>query len=124
MSSSKPQILVALAALAVLLAPARAHGWVAVRGAPIARGVAIGVTAGAVAGAVSRSYYPPPPSTVIVTPPPAAPAPAPAPTAVGSVVTTLPSGCVSAAGGRYQCGSVWYQPYFGSNGVYYQVVAP
>jgi hypothetical protein len=27
------------------------------------------------------------------------------------------------AGERYQCGSVFYQPYFGGNGVYYQVVA-
>jgi hypothetical protein len=118
MSSSKPRILVAFAALAVLLGPARAPAWVAVRGAPIARGIAIGVTAGAVAGAVSSSYYHPPPSTtVVVTPPP------PPPAAVGSVVTTLPSGCVS-TGGRYQCGSIWYQPYFGSNGVYYQVVGP
>jgi hypothetical protein len=42
---------------------------------------------------------------------------------VGTVITTLPSGCV-ASGSRYQCGSVYYQQYFGGNGVYYQVVQP
>jgi hypothetical protein len=25
-------------------------------------------------------------------------------------------------GNFYQCGPVWYQPYFGGNGVYYTVV--
>jgi hypothetical protein len=119
MSSSKLGIAVALAAGGLLLGPARAEAWVAVRAAPIARGIAFGVTAGAVAGAVASSYAPPPPTTVVVTPPP----PPPAPTAVGSVITTLPSGCAP-TGGRYQCGSTWYQPYFGANGVYYQVVAP
>ena len=106
---------------ALLLGPASASAWVAVRavGARIARGVAVGVTAGAVAGAVARPYYSSYSSTTVVTPPPAAPAP----TAVGTVVTTLPSGCASVSG-RYQCGSVWYQPYFGGNGVYYQIVAP
>jgi hypothetical protein len=123
MKASKRQILVALVVGGALLGAGRADAWVAVRAAPIARGVAFGVTAAAVAGAVSSSYYAPPPSTTVVVQQPA-PAPAPAaPAATGTVITTLPSGCVS-SGGRYQCGSTWYQPYFGANGVYYQVVAP
>ncbi len=113
------RMLVALAAAAVLIVPAGARSWVAVRVAPrVVGAAAVGVAAGAVAGAAVAStstYYAPPPTTVVTTPPPAP--------AVGAVVTTLPSGCLS-TGGRYQCGSVWYQPYFGGNGVYYQVVAP
>jgi hypothetical protein len=111
----------ALAALATL-APATADAWVAVRVGVAPRLVgaaAVGVAAGAVAGAAASSAYnysAPPPSTVVVQAPPAPPA-------VGTVVTTLPSGCAT-VGNRYQCGAVWYQPYFGGNGVYYQVVAP
>jgi hypothetical protein len=89
-----------------------------------------------VAGAAVASAAAPPPQTVVVQPPPpvaappppvAAPpppgaAPPPGVAPVGSVVTTLPPGCVQ-SGERYQCGSVFYQPYFGGNGVYYQVVA-
>ena len=118
-------LLLALAAVATL-APATAGAWVAVRVGVAPRLVgaaAVGVAAGAVAGAAASSAYnytAPPPSTVVVQQAPAAP---PAPPAVGTVVTTLPSGCVT-SGNRYQCGSVWYQPYFGGNGVYYQVVAP
>ena len=47
--------------------------------------------------------------------------------AYGTDVTVLPSGAVSRnvhGITAYQCGSVWYRPYFGSNGVYYEVVAP
>ena len=47
--------------------------------------------------------------------------------AIGTEVMALPgSGCnsVSANGIRYyNCGSSYYQPHFGSNGVYYTVVA-
>ena len=117
--------LVALAAVATM-APVTGGAWVAVRVGVAPRLVgaaAVGVAAGAVAGAAASSAYnysAPPPSTVVVQQAPAAP---PAPPAVGTVVTTLPSGCTT-SGNRYQCGSVWYQPYFGGNGVYYQVVAP
>ena len=91
----------------VLLSATEANAWVAVR-APVMRGAAVGVAAGAVAGAAvanSNSYH----STTVVAAPPA------------GVVTTLPSGCAS-SGGVYHCGSSTYQPYFGSNGVYYQPV--
>jgi hypothetical protein len=47
--------------------------------------------------------------------------------AIGSEVFALPGGgcnSVSANGIRYyNCGSAYYQPHFGSNGVYYTVVA-
>jgi hypothetical protein len=124
MTSRKMRILGALAAAGMLGGPATASAWVAVRAGPRFVGAAaVGVAAGAVAGAaVASTAYPTYPSTVVVPPPPAAaPPPAPAAPAAGTVVTTLPSGCVS-SGGRYQCGSVWYQPYFGANGVYYEVV--
>jgi hypothetical protein len=103
-----------------LLIPMTANAWVAVGVGPRFVGAAaVGVAAGVVVGsAVAASSQP---QTVVVQPPPAAAVPAPP--AVGSVVTVLPSGCAS-VGGRYQCGSVWYQPYFGGNGVYYQVVMP
>lgn len=123
MRTRKMGLLVAVAAGALLLEPGSASAWVAVGVArPVARvagAAAVGVAAGAVAGAAVASASQP--STVVVTPPPAVVTPPPAPP--GGMITTLPSGCVS-SGGRYQCGSVWYQPYFGSNGVYYQVVAP
>jgi hypothetical protein len=125
MTTLNARVLVALAAL-TMLAPTKATAWVAVRVAPRVFGAAaVGVAAGAVAGAATASAYhynAPSTSTTIVQAPPAAP-PAPVSTSVGSVVTTLPSGCAP-SGQRYQCGSVWYQPYFGANGVYYQVVAP
>ena len=125
MMSRNARVLVAVAG-AVMLAPVSARGWVVARVGPrVVGAAAVGVAAGAVAGAAVASAQPHYYSTTVVTPPPA-PAPAPAPAtapAVGTVVTTLPSGCTE-SGGRYQCGSLWYQPYFGGNGVYYQVVAP
>ena len=48
-------------------------------------------------------------------------------TAYGTQVTVLPPGSVARnVNGTvlYECGSVWYKPYFGSNGVYYEVVPP
>jgi hypothetical protein len=118
LKTARTLLLVTLCAGALLDART-ASAWVAVRAGPAFIGAAaVGVAAGAVAGAAVASASAPPPTTVVVTPPPPPPAPA-----LGSVVTTLPSGCVQ-SGGRYQCGSAWYQPYFGSNGVYYQVVAP
>jgi hypothetical protein len=47
--------------------------------------------------------------------------------AYGTTVTTLPSGCIErdVKGIKaYQCGQVWYRPYFGQSGVYYEVVSP
>lgn len=45
--------------------------------------------------------------------------------AVGSVATVLPANCVYtpvAAASYYRCGTVWYQPSYGANGVFYRVV--
>jgi hypothetical protein len=112
------RIVVALAAGGMLLGPQAASAWVAVR-VGVAPRVAVGVAAGAVAGAAVASAAQP---TTVVAPTTVVTPPA-SPPAAGTVVTTLPSGCVS-TGGRYQCGSTWYQPYFGGNGVYYQVVQP
>lgn len=47
--------------------------------------------------------------------------------AYGTEVTTLPPGAVSRSVNgavAYEANSVWYRPYFGSNGVYYEVVSP
>ena len=98
---------------AATLSPRPAPAWVAVGVRPVGA-VAVGVAAGAVAGAAVASASRP--QTVVVQPPPPPPPPP-----VGGYVTTLPPGCAE-SGGRYLCGSVWYQPYFGGNGVYYQVV--
>ena len=46
---------------------------------------------------------------------------------LGAQVTTLPPGSQGrSVGGAqlYQCGDTWYKPYFGANGVYYEVVPP
>jgi hypothetical protein len=46
---------------------------------------------------------------------------------VGSIYYSLPSGTQATyAGGQqyYVFGGTYYQPFFGANGVYYQVVAP
>jgi hypothetical protein len=120
--SRKTRLLASLA-LGVIASSGSARAFVAVRAAPR---VAVGVAAGAVAGAAVASAATPtttvvtPPPTVVTAPPPPAQS---APVPVGTVVTTLPSGCVS-SGGRYQCGSSWYKEYFGANGVYYEAVAP
>jgi hypothetical protein len=40
-------------------------------------------------------------------------------------VAALPPGCASMMINNtqyYQCGPTWYQPFFGGNGVYYQIV--
>ena len=42
-------------------------------------------------------------------------------------ITVLPAGCAAQnVGGTmaYQCGTVWYRPFFGASGVYYQAVPP
>lgn len=69
------------------------------------------------------------PSTVIVEEPSTTVVqqPVPASTAYGTQVTTLPAGSTAEnVNGTmaYRNGSVWYRPYFGSNGVYYEIVPP
>jgi len=84
-------------------------------GAVAAAGV-VGLAAGAAIGSAAAS------PTVVVQQPVYVTGPA-----IGSEVFALPSsGCnsVSANGIRYyNCGGGYYQPHFGSNGVYYTVVA-
>jgi hypothetical protein len=84
-------------------------------GAVAAAGV-VGLAAGAAIGSAASN------STTVVQQPVYVTGPA-----IGSEVMALPgSGCdsVSANGIRYyNCGSAYYQPHFGSNGVYYTVVA-
>ena len=44
---------------------------------------------------------------------------------MNAIYATLPAGCASATVGSahyYECGSTWFQPSFGANGVYYRVV--
>ncbi|HET6378674.1 MAG TPA: hypothetical protein VFG05_10280 [Methylocella sp.] len=46
---------------------------------------------------------------------------------VGSIVATVPAGCVyrMAAGVNYYvCNGTWFQPFYGNNGLYYRVVSP
>jgi hypothetical protein len=44
---------------------------------------------------------------------------------IGEIVASVPSGCVTPNVGGvtyYMCGSTWFQPSYGANGVYYRVV--
>ena len=44
---------------------------------------------------------------------------------LGTEVSSLPPGCANMnvnGATYYQCGPIWYQPFFGGNGVYYTVV--
>ncbi len=85
-----------------------------------AAGVA-GLAVGAMMGAAAASNAaPPPPTTVVIQQPMAPP-----PLMLGTSLTYLPGGCVNiniSSGQYYECGANWFKPYFGSNGVYYQVV--
>jgi hypothetical protein len=86
-----------------------------------------GLAAGAVVGsAVARASTP----AVVFAPAPVVVAPAPVVVApaipIGSIYYSLPYGAQSAninGVQYYVAGGVYYRPYFGSNGVYYQVVA-
>lgn len=104
-------------------------------GTAVAAGVA-GLATGAIIGAaVARPPVVVAPAPVYVAPAPVYVAPAPVvaapvyipPTApIGSVYYALPTGAQSAninGTQYYVLGSTYYRPYFGSNGVYYQVVA-
>jgi hypothetical protein len=82
--------------------------------------MAVGAVIGAAASQPSTVIVEQPSTTVIQQPVPAAPA-------YGTLVTILPPGSESRnVNGimAYQCGSTWYRPYFGANGVYYEVVSP
>ncbi len=85
-----------------------------------AAGVA-GLAVGAMAGAAVAKSSQPSSTTVVVEQARAAPAAMP----IGAQMTNLPGNCASSSfGGQqyYVCGSNWFKPYFGSGGVYYQVV--
>ena len=80
----------------------------------------------AVGAAIANSSQP---STVIIEQPqaPASQQMVTGAPAYGTDVTTLPSGAVSRnihGTMAYEANNVWYRPYFGSNGVYYEVVSP
>ena len=100
-------------------------------GTAVAAGMA-GLATGALIGsAVAHANTP----AVVVAPTPVVVAPAyyaappvvvPPTAAIGSIYTTLPAGAQSASinGAQYYVlGSTYYKPCFGSNGVYYEVVA-
>lgn len=95
-------------------------------GTAVAAGMA-GLAAGAVVGsAVARASTP----AVVLAPAPVVVAPAPIVVVpaipIGSIYYSLPYGAQSAninGVQYYVAGGVYYRPYFGSNGVYYQVVA-
>lgn len=42
--------------------------------------------------------------------------------AIGASVARLPPACGTYPGGYYSCGGVYYQPYYGPNGLVYKVV--
>lgn len=97
-------------------------------------GVATGAMMGLATGAVIASANSQP-STVVVEQQPAtviqqqAPAaqPTPAAPAIGSYVTTLPTGSQARnINGvmAYENSGSWYKPFFGASGVYYQVMPP
>jgi hypothetical protein len=93
--------------------------------APCYAGVGAAAVAGfAVGAAVASAAHP----TVVVAPQPVVVAPAPvyAPP-IGTSVTVLPPGSQATTIGGvhyYLCAGAWYRPFFGSNGVYYEVVSP
>jgi hypothetical protein len=85
-------------------------------GAAVAAG-AVGLAAGAAIGSAAAAASTP---TVVVQQPVYVASPA-----LGSVVVSLPGNCASTVVigvTYYNCGGVYYQPSFGSNGVYYTVV--
>ena len=89
------------------------------------RGLAVGFAAGSASGAAAASA---------AAAPAAAPAPAPAPAAqpagappIGSIVTTLPAGCVTTTKGGVQyfnCNNVFYRAAFQGSNLVYVVAQP
>jgi hypothetical protein len=135
---------------AVLAVPIQSDGWVAVGGrgwggacwhggwgcGGVSTGTAVaagfaGLAAGAAIGAAAASptYVAAPvvvaPSPVVVAPAPVVGGPVYVPPAIGAIYYSLPYGAVSTVihGQQYYVsGSICYRPYFGNNGVYYEVV--
>ena len=84
----------------------------------VAAAGAVGLAAGAAIGSAVADDSSP---TVVVQQPVVVSGPA-----IGTEVVALPGDCSSAFANDttyYNCGSTYYQPHFGSNGVYYTVVA-
>jgi hypothetical protein len=78
----------------------------------------------AAAGSTYTTSSPPPQPAPSAPPPSAQPAGAPP---VGTIVTALPSGCVTSPKGGvqyYDCGGVYYRPAFQSNNLVYVVQNP
>jgi hypothetical protein len=96
-----------------------------------------GLAAGAAIGAATKPAVVVAPTPIVVNPAPVVVSPAPvvvnpalmvvAPAVpIGSIYYSLPYGAQSAninGVQYYVANNVYYRPYFGSNGVYYQVVA-
>jgi hypothetical protein len=94
-------------------------------GGCIGCGIGAAAVAGLVGGVIIGSALasPPPPQTVIVNQAPQAIVVQGPP--IGAQVPVLPPGCANMnvnGATLYQCGGIWYQPFFGGNGVYYSVV--
>ena len=97
-------------------------------GTVVAAGAA-GVVAGAAITAATRPAVIVAPAPVVVTPAPVVVTPSPAfgqpPPAIGAIYYSLPNGAqATVINGQqyYMYGSFCYKPYFGNNGVYYEVV--
>lgn len=72
-------------------------------------GIGVAAVAGLATGVIIGSAMAPPPQTIVI----------------GSQYAALPPGCQSMVVNGYnyfQCGPVWYQPFMGGNGMYYQVI--
>jgi len=131
-------------AVTVLALPTQTNAWVAYRGGccwhggyhcgGVSTGTAVaagfaGLAAGAAIGsAMARPTYVVAPTPVVYPAPyyAAPPVVVPAVAAVGSIYYSLPAGAQSAninGTQYYVVGNTYYRPYFGSNGVYYEVVA-
>lgn len=132
---------IGLALLAIVDAPTEsplvvqmvteAHAVLGVRRRSMRRGVIIGSSMAA--GAAASSTAPAPAATPA---PAAAPAPAPAPAPavppadappIGSIVTTLPAGCVTTTKGGVQynnCNGVFYRAAFQGSNLVYVVTQP
>lgn len=91
-------------------------------------GLAVGAAVGSAVARANTPAYVVAPAPVYASPYyyPAPPVVVPAVAAVGSIYYSLPAGAQSAninGTQYYVLGSTYYRPYFGNNGVYYEVVA-
>ncbi len=95
-------------------------GWGWGAGDDALAGMAVGAVIASAASQPSTVVVEQPSTTVIQQAAPAAPG-------VGSEVATLPQGCQARnVNGvmAYESNGIWYKPFFGPNGVYYQVMPP